>query len=222
MPTISFDEAQRACLSVAAAIDAQGGLAALAETEVGPYLEPLGQLHRVLCPRQVLGVRIALLACRSLEVPFPQLDKRTVLLTEIDGCFADGLTVVTGCSLGHRTMRLIDHGKIAATIVDTRSNRAVRIWPRSDVRVAACSYAPGETLRWHAQRLGYARMPDADLLAVREVAVPRELEPLCGQWNARTVCAACGEEVFQDRQLVIDGTDVCRACAIEEDDRAGR
>jgi formylmethanofuran dehydrogenase subunit E len=212
-------------VSVAPAADTNGvpgGLAALADTQVGPYLERLGRLHRVLCPRQVLGVRIALRACRWLKVPYPQLDKRTVVLSEIDGCFADGLTVVTGCSLGHRTMRLLDHGKIAATFVDTHSGRVVRVWPRSDVRVSACAFAPGETRPWHAQRLGYARMPDAELLSVRSVAVPPELEPLRGLWNTRAVCARCGEEVFQDRQLVIDGNDVCRACAAQEDGHAGR
>lgn len=189
------------------------GLAALADTLVGPYIEPLSHLHRVLCPRQVLGVRIALLAGSVLDVPFPQADKRTLLLTEIDGCFADGLSVVSGCSIGHRTIRVLDVGKIAATVLDTRSDRAVRIWPRPDVRLAACAYAQGEARRWHAQRLGYARMPDAELLCVGSVSVPLELEVLRGAWSTRTVCARCGEEVFQDRHVVVDGEDVCRPCA---------
>jgi formylmethanofuran dehydrogenase subunit E len=198
-----------------------GGLAALAETEIGPYLEPLGRIHRVLCPRQVLGVRIALLACHWLDVPFPQTDKRTLILTEIDGCFVDGLGVVSGCSLGHRTLRLLDVGKIAATVVDTRSDRAVRVWPRADVRVAACAYAPGESRGWHAQRLGYARMPDSNLLSVRPVGVPSELEVLRAPWTTRTVCARCGEEIFHTRHVSIDGCDYCRSCALQKDARAG-
>lgn len=199
-----------------------GDLAALAETEVGPYLEPLAQLHRVVCPRQVLGVRIALLACRTLEVPFPQRDKRTLILTEIDGCFTDGLMVVSGCSVGHRTLRVVELGKIAATVVDTRFDRAVRVWPRVDVRVGACAYAPGESRRWHAMRLGYARMPHSELLSVRSVSVPAELDALRGPWHARTTCVRCGEEVFQGRHLVVDGDDVCRSCASERGARAGR
>ena len=191
-----------------------GGLTALAETEVAPYLAPLRQLHRVICPRQVLGLRIALLGCRSLDVPFPQVDKRALILSEIDGCFVDGLSVVSGCSIGHRTLRLVDFGKIAATVVDTRSGRAVRVWPRGEVRMAACAYAPGESRRWFAQRLGYARMPDSELLDIRSVGVPPELEGLRGPWNARAVCARCGEEVFQGRHMVIEGSDVCRSCAV--------
>jgi formylmethanofuran dehydrogenase subunit E len=188
-------------------------LAALAETVLGPYLEPLSQLHRVLCPRQVLGVRIALLASRWLDVPFPQADKRTLILTEIDGCFTDGLSVVSGCSLGHRTLRLLDHGKIAATIVDTRSMRAVRICPQPTIRAAACAYADGERRRWHAQRLGYARMPDAELLLARAVDPPCEIEPLLASWHTRTECVRCGEEILNARQLRVDDNDLCRGCA---------
>jgi formylmethanofuran dehydrogenase subunit E len=185
----------------------------ITETPVGPYIEPLSELHRVLCPRQVLGVRIALLGCCALEVPFPQLDKRTLVLTEIDGCFADGLSVVSGCSVGHRTLRVVDFGKIAATFVDTQSGEAVRVWPRAGVRRAACSFADGETRRWYAQRLGYARMPDADLLCVSSVPVPPELDALRGAWHTRTVCSRCGEDVLNGRHLTVNGMDLCRGCA---------
>src|SRR5579863_23274 len=132
-------------------------------TEIAPYLQQLATLHRVLCPRQVLGVRMALLAASTLGLPFPQTDKRAIILPEIDGCFADGLMVPSGCSIGHRTLRIVDLGKIAATVADTRTNRAIRIWPRPSIRLAACGYAPRAASRWHAQRLGYARMPVSEL-----------------------------------------------------------
>ena len=56
--------------------------------------------------------------CSICELP--QTDKRLYTFVETDGCFADGVMVATGCSLGHRTLRLIDYGKVAATFVDTR------------------------------------------------------------------------------------------------------
>jgi formylmethanofuran dehydrogenase subunit E len=187
-------------------------LAPLAQTVLGPYLAALSQLHRVVCPRQVLGVRIALLASRWLDIPFPQADKRTLILPEIDGCFVDGLSVVSGCSIGHRTLRLVDHGKIAATVVDTRERQAIRVWPKPTVRIAACAYAEGESRRWHAQRLGYARMPDAELLFVRSVELPWEAETLLRPWHSRTTCVRCGEEIFNARQLTAAEGDVCRGC----------
>jgi formylmethanofuran dehydrogenase subunit E len=195
----------------------------LSTTVVAPYIEPLGRLHPALCPRQVLGVRIALCAARALDVPFPQNDKRTMILSEIDGCFADGLMVVSNCSVGHRTLQVVDIGKTAATVIDTQAHQAVRIWPRPGTRVAACAYADSEANRWHAQRLGYARMPDTELLSLQRVPVPAAAAPRLGAWDSRTLCTRCGEDVFYDRHVVVDGLHVCRGCASEREvaDAAG-
>jgi formylmethanofuran dehydrogenase subunit E len=202
--------------STAAAYAVDGGLGALADTEVARYLEPLGRLHRVLCPRQVLGVRIALLAEQSLSLRFPQTDKRTSILAEIDGCFTDGLMVVSNCSVGHRTLSVADLGKIAATFVDTRERRAVRIWPRPGVRATACAFAARAPSRWHAQRLGYARMPAADLLAMTEVPIPDVVMRALVEPSAERVqCVRCGEEVFNARHVVVGGQELCRPCASE-------
>ena len=43
--------------------------------------------------------------------------------------------------------------------------------------------ADGETRQWHAQRLGYARMPDADLLYTRSVPIPPDAAPLLELWT---------------------------------------
>src|SRR5947207_1709987 len=91
----------------------------LATTVMARFVEPLRGLHRVLCPRQVLGVRSALLAAQTLEVPFPQRDKRVIAVAETDGCYTDGLLVASGCSTGHRTLKVVDLGKIGATFFDT-------------------------------------------------------------------------------------------------------
>src|SRR5260370_1832816 len=98
----------------------------LSTTVVAPYIEPLGRLHQALCPRQVLGVRIALCA---LDVPFPQNDKRTMILSEIDGCFADGLMVVSNCSVGHRTLQVVDVGKTPAPVITTPAPPPLRVCP---------------------------------------------------------------------------------------------
>src|SRR3989304_4446193 len=43
---------------------------------MGDLLEPTAALHRHLCPRQVLGVRMGMLAGELLGVDLPQSDKR--------------------------------------------------------------------------------------------------------------------------------------------------
>lgn len=115
----------------------------------------LAKLHSRLCPRQVLGVRMGLHAAELLDVDVPQTDKRLFTLIEMDGCLADGISVATGCWFGRRTLRLIDYGKVAATVVDTYTERAIRVWPHPLARTRAAAYAPGAPTRWHAQLAGY-------------------------------------------------------------------
>jgi formylmethanofuran dehydrogenase subunit E len=80
-----------------------------------------------LCPRQVLGVRMNLYAAELLELNLPQSDKRFFTFVETDGCFVDEVSVTTGCWLDRRTMRLLGHGEITATFVDTDTECALRI-----------------------------------------------------------------------------------------------
>ena len=40
-----------------------------------------------------------------------------LIIVETDGCFVDGIEVSTGVTVGHRSLRVVDLGKIAATFV---------------------------------------------------------------------------------------------------------
>src|SRR3712207_2562556 len=74
---------------------------------------------------------MGLYAAELLNLDLPQTEKRLLTFVETDGCFADGVSVVTGCWLGHRTLRLVEYGKGAGTFVDRQRERAIRVWPRA-------------------------------------------------------------------------------------------
>ena len=126
--------------------------------------------HSHLCPRQVLGARIGLAGAQAVGLNRGR-NKRLLVILETDGCFADGIEAATGCSVGHRTLRVEDYGKIAATFVDIKQGRAVRVAPLLDVRERAAAYAPGETRHYFAQLAAYQVMPDAELLSIQEVSL---------------------------------------------------
>src|SRR5262245_18888088 len=105
-------------------------------------------LHDHLCPRQVLGVRMGLHAAAVLDLNLPQTGKRLLTIVETDGCFADGVSVATNCWLGRRTLRCVDHCKVAATFVDTLTGGAVRMHPVPAARALAARYAPTAVDRW--------------------------------------------------------------------------
>lgn len=181
--------------------------------ELQGLLETSAVLHRHLCPRQVLGVRMGMYAAELLNLDLPQTDKRLLALVETDGCFADGVVTATGCTLGHRTMRLVDFGKVASTFVDTCTGETVRIAPRLDVRQVARQYAPDTRSRWHAQLEGYQIMPVDTLFIARPVVLNFSIEKLISRPGYRTECEACGEEIINEREVVHEGSSLCRACA---------
>src|SRR5512140_1382586 len=134
--------------------------------------------HSHLCPRQVLGARIGLTGAQALGLEPPVPNKRLLVILETDGCFADGIEAATGCSVGHRTLRIEDYGKIAATFVDRKQGKAVRVAPRLDVRGRAAAYIPGEPRHYLAQLCAYQVMPDAELLSIQEVYLNESFEEL--------------------------------------------
>jgi len=181
--------------------------------ELSSCLEQLARLHPQVCPRQVLGVRMGLLAGESLAVDLPRRDKRLLVLVETDGCFADGVSVATGCWLGRRTLRLVDYGRVALTVVDTLTTRAVRLRPRPHARSRALAWAPESADTWHAQLIGYQVMPSAELLEAQSVTLTTPLQQILGQPGVRLTCVLCGEEVLNCRELHTPAGPVCAGCA---------
>jgi formylmethanofuran dehydrogenase subunit E len=114
-------------------------------TALSACLNRLGPLHARLCPRQVLGVRIGMYAGELLDLDLPRSDKRLMAFVETDGCAVDGIVVATGCTIGRRTMRILDFGKVAATFAETVTERAVRVAPKPDARMHARESSGGDS-----------------------------------------------------------------------------
>lgn len=181
--------------------------------DLRPFLEESNRQHSHLCPRQVLGVRMALAGALALGLEIPRQDKRLLVIAETDGCFLDGLAVTAGVSPGHRTLRIVDYGKIAATFVDVRTGDALRLAPRLDVRTHALDYAPGETRHYFAQLTGYQIMPDEELFSITPVVLSAPVQDLISRAGVRTTCALCGEEIINEREIMADGVAYCRSCS---------
>lgn len=188
--------------------------AEISSTTLQSLFEASASRHRHLCPRQVLGVRMGISAAAILEMNVPRDDKRLIVILETDGCFADGIEVATGCTLGHRTLRIEDYGKVAATFVQVSTGRAIRLAPRQDVRQRAWRYAPpDENRRYFAQLYGYQVMPFDELFTAKEVVLGTPIETILSRPGVRTNCAICGEEIINQREVVQENMTLCQACA---------
>lgn len=176
-------------------------------------LEKSTQHHSHLCPRQILGVRIGLAGMKALGLTANQGSKRLLVILETDGCFADGVIAATNCTVGHRTLRVEDYGKVAATFVDTKTGRSVRVAPNLDIRQQACACVPEEPRHYFAQMQAYQTLPDEKIVTVTEVQLNTPIEKIVSRPGLRVDCASCGEEIMNEREVLVDGQPVCRACA---------
>lgn len=148
------------------------------------------------------------------NIDLPQRKKRLLVFVESDGCFADGVTAATGATVGHRTMRVEDYGKIAAVFVDTQTETAIRVAPALDIRDLANLYAPeGETRRYFAQLYGYQVMPLEEMFFTEKVVLSSSLSEILSRPRVRVNCAHCGEEIINEREMICDGICLCRPCA---------
>lgn len=176
-------------------------------------LQNLEGVHSHLCPRQVLGARIALFAGEYLDLKLPREDKRLFVFVETDGCALDGIAITTGTNVGKRSMRVMDYGKVAATFVDTENDKAVRIAPNAGIRKIARSLVPGALNRWSAQLEGYQLLSTNTLLTAQPVELTLDLKKIISRPGVRINCDKCSEEIFNQREIQQAGMVLCAACA---------
>ncbi len=181
--------------------------------EISELLKQSFARHDHLCPRQVLGVRMGLAGLRAIGLEAPMPHKSALVFPETDGCFADGIEVASGATVGHRTMRVVDLGKVAATFANVNSGLTIRLAPCLDARQRALVYAPGIKKKYYAQLKGYQIMPETELFTFQEVVLEPPLAEVLSRPGLRAKCARCGEEIINGRQVCVDGEVLCRTCA---------
>lgn len=181
--------------------------------DITQLLEKSIQDHDHLCPRQILGVRVGLAGMKALGFSEPPTKKRLLVISETDGCFVDGVIAATDCTVGHRTLRVEDYGKVAVTFVDTKSGRAVRVAPALDIRETAYAYAPDEPRHYFAQMQAYRIMPDEEMFTIQEVVLNTPVEEIISRAGVRVNCEVCGEEIMNEREIRQNGHALCCACA---------
>ncbi len=180
--------------------------------DIQRILREVSRRHTHLCPRQVLGVRMALAGAATLGLELPRKDKNLLVIAETDGCFVDGLEVAAGISPGHRTLRIEDYGKVGATFINVSSGEAVRLAPQLDVRQQAQGYASNEPRHYFVQLRAYQLLPDPELFSITFVTLVPTIDQIVSRPGVRVNCSVCGEEIINEREVFYQGSNYCRAC----------
>ena len=179
-------------------------------------LSEASSIHGHHCAGQILGVRMAMLGCREVGIDEPRGGKKLIVYAEIDRCATDAVQAVTGCSLGKRTLKFLDYGKMAVTFVNTETRQAVRVLAKDDARNLVPLYVQ-DAANWRdAQKQAYRIMPEAALFSVKPVAVEVSAQEMPGYRGKRVQCVECGEGINFHREVELDGRTLCIPCSHEE------
>ncbi len=189
------------------------------EEQTIPNFETLlnesARIHGHLCPGQVLGVKMSMLGLREAGITDPKgKDRKSIIVfVEMDRCATDAVQSVTGCSLGRRTMKFMDYGKMAATFLNLKTGKAVRIIAKEESRLKAKEYFPEIENKYEAQTEAYKIMSDSELFDLMEVNVTIRPEDMPGRPLRRIKCDSCGEYVQDLREVYREGKILCRPCS---------
>ncbi|MBW2143968.1 MAG: formylmethanofuran dehydrogenase [Deltaproteobacteria bacterium] len=171
--------------------------------------------HGHLCPGQVVGVRMAMLGCRLIDLDDPcrrDQIKKLIVYVEMDRCAADAVSHVTGVKLGRRSLKFMDYGIMAATFVNLETGNAIRVLSTEEARDLAPFYAPEISGKSLQQLEAYKRMPDSILFRVYQVQVEVCEFDLPGPTRRKISCCQCGQVVRDFREVNSDGKVLCRPC----------
>lgn len=178
-------------------------------------LEEAKAFHGDVCAGIVLGTRLALLGLEAIGIGDPKGKDRKDLIVyvETDRCATDAILSVTGCHPGKRSMKILDYGKMAATFINLRTGKAVRVVVRSKGQPGSMRTREAMDQEPSLDLEEYVVMPADKLFMLRDVTVQLRPEDMPGKPLQISVCSVCGEQVMDKREIVRDGRILCKPCS---------
>ena len=192
------------------------------------WLEFGQKFHGHKCPAMPNGLRVGAAAMNALGV---ERTGDSALLAIMDlgddhcaTCFADGVQVITGCTLGKGNIQKTHKGKWAVTLIDKKSKKAVRVSPKAEAMLATKetpffkeyrekgvppTQVPDEVVQPLVDKVMNAA--DNEILEISDVFDYDYQEP--PHSFAGFVCEECGEMVVEKYGRIKGDKKVCIDCA---------
>lgn len=168
-------------------------------------LQKAKEFHGEICPGIVMGTRMTMAGLRELGMDPLVKNRDLIVYVEIDRCATDAIQSICGVSLGHRSLKHMNYGKFAATFVNTRTNKAVR--------VTALPKKPDQPTDMKEVAIMVAEAPEEELFLIQNVIVNIPKEDLPGFPTHKDACTKCGEQIMDSKEVVVDEKVLCKNCA---------
>ena len=195
--------------------------------DLNEYYDIAVKFHGHKCPAMPMGLRAGLAALKALGVKRAQ-DKELVVESETGegnaaGCFVDGIMVATGATYGKSNISKLSYGKMAFTLIDAETGRAVRVSLKPDFFEKALESpfvqkrkagmlpqdVPPEITNPQVERI--LSLPESEFLTISEV-FHRDVKMGLPTFEVKR-CSKCGEATFTDKLAQTpDGRLLCVPC----------
>lgn len=197
-------------------------------TDPKEWLEFGQKFHGHKCPAMPNGLRVGAAAMNALGVVRTG-DSALVAILDLGEdhcatCFADGVQVITGCTMGKGNIKKTHKGKWAVTLIDKKSNKAVRVTPKAEAMMANKETEFFKNFR--EKGVPPTQVPEdvVEPLVKKVMDAPEEMimdisEVFDYDWNepphsfAGFVCDECGEMVVEQYGRIKGDQHVCIDCA---------
>ena len=191
------------------------------------WLELGQKFHGHKCPAMPMGLRAGAAALNALNVERTG-DSELLALVDLGDdhcatCYGDGIQVITGCTFGKGNIKKTQKGKWALTLIDKKSQKAVRVTPKAEAMLANKNTSffkdyrekgvpptkvPDKVVEPLVQKVMNA--PDEMLLHISEVFECKHRDP--SHSFSSFVCEECGEMVVEEYGRVKGDKKVCQDC----------
>ena len=186
------------------------------------------KFHGHKCPAMPMGLRAGLAAMKTLNVERAR-DKELFVVSETGkehaaGCFLDGIMTATGCTYGKSNIEKRYFNKMAFTLIDQQTGRAVRVSLKPDffekalaspfVQKRKAGVPPQDIQPEIADPLvdRILSMDESVFLDIGDVH-DTGVKKAKGIFTAKR-CASCGELTFVNKlRSTEDGRWVCIPCS---------
>jgi len=186
------------------------------------------KFHGHKCPAMPMGLRAGLAAMKALGVERSK-DKELIVESETGkghaaGCFLDGIMTATGCTYGKSNIQKLYYSKMAFTLIDAKTGRAVRVSLKPEFFEKALNSPfvqerkkgvppqdiPAAITDPLVERI--LGLSESEFLMVSDV-FRKDLKKGAANFEVKR-CANCGEAVFTDKLTTgPDGKLLCIPCS---------
>ena len=196
------------------------------------WLEIGQKFHGHKCPAMPLGLRLAAAAMNKLGVE-RAMDGQLHAFIDIGEnhcatCFADGVQVITGCTLGKGNIEKTHKGKWALTLVDKKNKKAVHVSAKGESMQMSkespfiteyrskgipASQVPEDIAKPAIDRVMEA--PDENLFNISDI-FDYDYKEATHSFNG-FICEECGDMTVMEYGRIKGDKKVCIDCAAKID-----